>query len=291
MTVSPPSPPLRGLRALFANRGYRFALSWVVLVVMFVVFFQWFGRGSDQAGTVVPGPLRVLSSYFFLLPVAGVFGFLYLRMRRACAVNNRGLALMADGDLAGAAALYRRLARQWLGPRVVAHVNLGLVLLRLGDPRGAADAFAAIERKRGEAARLLKPMGASYLALCAALIGDLDSAQVWAEEARRRAANPSAVSRGHLVAEAVIRCRRSDSSGAARLLQERWGEIERSVTADFVRAFRVIRAFAIDTAGAPDCGSATDLIAGARPARSGEYVWLGAGWPEMAGYLASKGIA
>ena len=115
MTVSPPSPPLRGLRALFANRGYRFALSWVVLVVMFVVFFQWFGRGSDQAGTVVPGPLRVLSSYFFLLPVAGVFGFLYLRMRRACAVNNRGLALMADGDLSGAVRCAHRRSGQRAG--------------------------------------------------------------------------------------------------------------------------------------------------------------------------------
>ncbi len=134
-------------------------------------------------------------------------------------------------------------------------------------------------------------MGAALIALCNALAGNLDAAEWWVEEARRRSASPTCATRVHLAAEAILRCRRGDPAGASRLLDQTWGEIERSTGADLVRGFRIVPAFAAESAGGPSATSAGDLIAGARPFRAGEYAWLGAGWPEMARYLEAKGFA
>ena len=71
----------------------------------------------------------------------------------------------------------------------------------------------------------------------------------------------------------------------------RWTELERSTAADLVRAFRVIRAFAAEQAGGDAAVQSSDLLAGARPFRAGEYAWIGVRWPELARYLAARGFA
>jgi hypothetical protein len=110
-------------------------------------------------------------------------------------------------------------------------------------------------------------------------------------EARRRTASPSATTRVHLAAEAIVRLRRGEAVCAVQLLDQAWDEIERSTAADLVRGFRVVRAFAGETAGGTATASSSDFLAGVRPFRHGEFAWLGAGWPEMGRYLEAKGFA
>ncbi len=293
----PPRTPWQRWRDALANPGYRLLLLWVILILMFVVSYQLFASHGNGSGARRPealgsqdGPwLTILVPYLPLLGVVAFVGLAYARSWRLAAVNKRGVDLMARGESAAAAEIFRGLARTPLGPRGVANLNLGLALLRLGDLRGALEAFALSERRR-TVSKAYRPMGAAFIALCSALLGELDASERWVEEARKRSASPAANTRVHLAAEAIVRCRRGDVDGAARLLHQTWGEIERSTAADLVRAFRIVRAFAGESAGGPFAASANDLVAGARPFRAGEYAWLGAGWPEMARYLEARGF-
>lgn len=293
MPPLPPRSPGQRVRDAFANPFSRTVILWVFLVVMFVVLWQVFaeaGRnGGPQGESTPPGMWSsVLVQYVPILFVAAVFGLVYWRFRRFAEGNKRAVDLMAQGDAAGAAEAFRRLARAPLAPSGVARFNLGLALLRVGDLRGALDALASAERSRTKA---LKPAIASMIALCDALAGDLDAADGWIAEARRRAASPASATRFHVAAEAIVRLRRGDATGSARLFEQTWGELERSTAADVVRALRVVRAFAVEHAGGSAAAGAADLLAGARPFRPGEYAWIAAGWPEMSRYLAEKGFA
>jgi len=293
----PPLPPrtlVQRVRDVLANPVSRTAILWVVLLVMFVVLWQAFGRGAPAAGDAAEGTppppdmwRSILTQLAPVLVVPVVFGLFYWRLHRFAAANKRAVDLMAGGEAAAAADAFRRLARTPLAPVGVARFNLGLALLRLGDVRGALDAFAAAERSRAKA---LRPAIAALIALCDALAGDLDAADRWVAEARQRTASPSSTSRVHLAAEAIVRLRRGDASGAVRLFDETWGELERCTSADLVRAFRVVRAFAAERTGGAAAAQAADLLAGARPFRAGEYAWLAAAWPEMASYLAANGF-
>jgi hypothetical protein len=267
-------------------------LLWVLLLGSFVVFWRVFQANPvpSDASTASPGLWRNLQ-FLPIFVIAAILGLAYWRARRFAAANKRGVDLMAAGDSAAAAEIFAPLARKWLAPVTVAQVNLGLARLRLADLRGAVEAFAAIERGHGALARAYRPMAAALVALCDAVLGELDAAEKWVAEAHRRTAKPTANTRVHLVAEAIVLIRRGDAASAARLLDQSWGEIERSTAADLVRAFRVVRALAGETAGGTAATSSGDFLAGARPFRPGEFAWLGVGWPEMTRYLEAKGFA
>lgn len=290
--MPPPRTPDRVRRGPLASPFGRVAILWAFLVAMFIGLWQLFSarapEGAEAPRAAAPSQgdfwVTVLAQWGPLLVLGAVFGAFYLRFRSFAAANKRAVDLLAQGDAAAAGEAFRRLARGWLAPRAVARFNLGLALLRLGDVRGARDAFAALE---GSRAKGLLPTSAALVALCDAVLGDVDAADQWAAEARRRAASPSATTRVHLAAEAVVRLRRGDAAGAARLFDETWGEIERCTSADLVRALRIVRALAADAAGRTGAG---ELLAGARPFRPGEYAWIAAGWPEMRRYLAEHGF-
>ncbi len=300
--MTPPLPPrtsFQRLRDALANQGIRIVVLWVFLIVMFVAFYQFFhatsGQGDRAAAPEAPVSqggmwVTILVQYIPLLALAAIVGLILWARQRFAATNKHGVDLMAQGDPAAAAEIFRNLSRKLLGPRTVAQVNLGFALLRLADLRGALDAFASVARG-GKLARAYKPAASALIALCCALAGDLDAAERWTEEARRQSASATSNTRLHLVAEAIARCRRGDPAAAARLLDETWGEIERSTAADLMRGVRILRAFAAESASGAAAASVGDLLAGARPFRPGEYAWLGAGWPEMARYLEAKGFA
>jgi hypothetical protein len=291
--MRPPLPPRPFARRLLDSSASRVVALWVVLLVMFLGLWQFFqagvtgGSAAQEIGREAASPWRnfaIANAPFYLL--LAFFGLMVWRIRRFNAENKRGAELMAAGSVAPAAEVFRRLSRARLAPKGIARLNLGMALLRLGDLAGSLEAFAGAERSR---LRLYRPLSASFLALAHAMRGDLDAADAWVAESVRRAASPSCVTRIHLAAEAIVRLRRGGAADAVRLLDERWGEIERSTTADLVRAFRIVRALAAATAGSP--AQVPDLLAGARPFRPGEYAWMGAGWPEMARYLAANGFA
>jgi hypothetical protein len=289
--ATPPLPHRRAgqrLRDALTSAMGRTFILWLVLVTMFVLLWRVF---QDDGASVASPELWRNLQLLPILAVAAIFGLVAWRGRSFAAANKRGVDLMASGDAAAAAELFARLARTWLAPVTVAQVNLGLARLRLADLRGAVEAFARVERGRGALARAYRPMAAAFVALCEAVLGDLGAAEEWVAEARRRTATPTVSVRVHLAAEAIVRLRRGDAVAAARLLDQTWGEIERSTSADLVRALRIVRALAGEKAGGAAAASSDELLAGARPFRAGEFAWLAAGWPEMARYLEAKGFA
>ena len=291
--MPPPLPPRSFARRLRDSAASRTIGLWIFLVMVFVGLWQYFqpsatgGGGTEELGNEAASPWRNFAianvPFCVVLVIVGVFLW---RVRRLNAGNKRGIDLMAIGEAGQAAEVFRGLSRAWFLPTVGPKLNLGFALVRLGDLDGAREALAAAERSR---TRWYRPVIASFLALCDALLGDLDAADAWVTESKRRASSPSSITRVHLAAEAIVRLRRGDALGAVQLLDASWGEIERSTAADMVRALRIVRAFAAESIGSP--ALVPDLLAGARPFRPGEYAWLGARWPEMARYLDANGFA
>jgi hypothetical protein len=256
----------------------------LLLVAVFAVAFVTY-RGA------LPGDASFDRVVVWLpLLFAVLFAGFYVVARRAARRNQRGLDRLAAGDLDAAAAIFRELSRGSVFAAPAA-CNLGLALLRMGDVRGALAAFAAAERAlRPRGRGLLAGLVAGSIALCDALLGDLDAAEAWSMAARARLTRPGHPSRLHLVAEALVLGRSGRDEAAARRLAECWGEIELTTSADLMRGVRLVRAYAVERAGGT-AGEVEALLAGARPFRPGEYAWLSAGWKEMEVWLALKGFA
>ena len=282
-----PPQPARSAR-LVPRVHWQLVAMWLLVV----------GAGGVAGGLAVtsatgaPGlaPQRALALTVAPVAVAVVlFAAIYLLARRAARWNQSGIDRLAAGEYEAAAVLFRDVARQ-VGFGAIGSFNLGMTLLRLADVRGALGAFAAAERGGGRRGRsMLGAAVAASLALCDALLGDLEAAEAWALEARRRVQRPGHVSRLHLVAEAIALERRGHDEAAARRLAESWGEIELTTTADLMRGIRLVRAYVVERAGGT-AGEVEALLAGARPFRPGEYAWLSAGWKEMEVWAAMKGF-
>lgn len=280
-----PPPPARG--SWLPRLQWPVLAIWLALVAVFTLsaFAGWSGGGESWASD--PRFLRFLA----WMPVLflAVFAGLYLSTRRAAHRNQEGIDRLASGELEAAAIVFRDVARR-SRHAVPGAFNLGLTLLRLADVRGALAAFAAAERAGGRRGRgLLAAAVAGDLALCYALLGELDAAEAWALEARRRVQRPGHPSRLHVVAEAVALDRRGHDEAAARRLAERWGELELTTSADLMRGLRLVRAYVLERAGGTP-GEVEALLAGARPFRRGEYAWLYAGWKELEVWAAVKGF-
>jgi hypothetical protein len=158
----------------------------------------------------------------------------------------------------------------------------------MADVRGALGAFAAAERgtrRRG----VLAAAVAGNVALCDALLGDLDASEGWATEARARLTRPGHPTRLHVVAEAIVLARRGQDEAAARRLAEGWGEVELTTSADLMRGIRLVRAYAVERAGG-SAGEVDALLSGARPFRRNEYAWLYGAWEELEVWAAVKGF-
>lgn len=286
-TLPLPPAPTRSA-ALLPGVRWQLIGIWLAALAALYGSFVVFDATAASSGIAQERYLRFIT--WAPLALLALFGAYFLRSRRSARRNQAGLDLLAARDLDGAAAAFRDVARQ-VAFATVAHFNLGLTLLRMADVRGALGAFAAAERAGGRRGRgLLGAAVAGDLALCDALLGELDAAEAWALEARRRVQRPGHANRLHIVAEAILFCRRGDAERAARRLAESWSEIELTTSADLARGLRLVRAYAVECAGGTN-GEVEAFLAGARPFKAGEYGWLSAGWKEMEVWLAVKGFA
>lgn len=288
-TLSLPPRPPRSAR-IVPRVHWQVVATWLLVVVVGGLAGGLAASGG-AAGSSWLTPQRAVA--FTVAPVAvavALSAALYLLARRAARWNQAGIDRLAAGQHEAAALLFRDVARQ-VGFGATGAFNLGMTLLRLADVRGALGAFAAVERAGGRRGRsVLGAAVAGNLALCDALLGDLEAAEAWSLEARRRVQRPGHANRLHLVAEAVALERRGHDEAAARRLAEGWGEIELTTSADLMRGIRLIRAYVVERAGGTP-GEVEALLAGARPFRPGEYAWLAGGWKELEVWLALKGFA
>ncbi|MFT3692096.1 MAG: hypothetical protein QM831_03075 [Kofleriaceae bacterium] len=216
----------------------------------------------------------------------------YQEFNSAC---SRALADLARGKLESARETFSEWARITKQPVVaaVSRHNLAWTLLRLGRLDDSRKLFVDNDRRYGHslATNLLFGTSGVDTALVHALLGDIATAEKWYAAAEQRRSLPSRPSFPAMLVltRAVIDCRAGDPAKAARLLDEQWLECEVSMTGAEMRPLRVIRAFAIATAGGPrDAGLADHLIAAVRPiAYANEFTFLGVAWPEMEAFLAA----
>jgi hypothetical protein len=253
-------------------------LAWI-LVAMLVGVAVLFGRAGKIGHAIVIGGVPLLLA----------FGITYVK-RVVYRANRRGDFMRdahaaqeaaARGDLQSARMLYDR----WrtcdvddvaLGATmltVAAEIRLGL----FKDAIATAKAYSRQPR--------LPPQLTAQLAIAHALSGDVEGARGWLARTPHSPADLTEMPVASLAfARAVIDCRTGRHADAAKHLDEHWPDIERTLRADSIPPYRVVRAFArahegVRSAGLVDAEMAT--------ARSTTVTYLGTSWPEMMTFLAA----
>lgn len=282
-----PLPPRSRLeRSRWENR-LRWLMPWAALLALAAILATAWEMVRPEGPVPLLGRMALAS---IGLLVAGLPIFCiacWWKRRNRGAREKEGLDRLAAGDAAAAERIFAQLTGTGTPlDQAAVLFDLGLARLSLGDLHGALEAFAGAERLR---VGYYRPILSACLALTFALDGQLQPADAWIAEASRRSRKLASLSRLHRAAQAIVLARRGDPGAGLRALEESWGEIERTTTADVVRGLRIVRAHLLEACVRAE--EAEALLAGARPFRTGEYVWLGAGWPEMAAYLAVRGFA
>jgi hypothetical protein len=211
--------------------------------------------------------------------------------RRFKPASEEGLSALARGELDRAARVYLPWTRRGVSAvRCVARHNLAAVRMRQGD---VEDAIALlVDNESGPLESGLGGPSAAQLALCLALAGEVERAAEWRVEADRRLGDTAAGRASGALARAVVDCRSGQVETAARELARVWPDVEAHLRAADVRPLLVVRAYATAAAGGPRAaGVAAAVLGEARPRFSGEFDWLGSGWPEMRIFLAAGGLA
>lgn len=274
------------------GQALRTIAVWLVLIAMFLTIYTSFGGGLGFSLSMFGGVIALVLLFFGVTVARNV-----REARRFQADNTEALAQSARGNHEAARATFSRWVEETHMARVVAVArhNLGWTLARMGKLDEAIEVATANEQHYLSQleATVLAPTSAIDLALYHALAGHLDDAEAWLARAAERHDKLSLPSVPAMAAfaRAALDCRAGRYADAAGALDERWSEYEAVLTGDTVRSLRLVRAFAKAAEGPRHAGVATIDIATLRPAFPDEYAMLTTTWPEMAGFLASNGLA
>jgi len=210
------------------------------------------------------------------------------RIRRFNRRNEHATRLLDAGRLEEAAAAFEENARRFPArvQRLVSLHNLGFVRLLRCDLEGAIELLGEVDRVRAPGLIQLRHNSAALLALAYALRGDEAAAEAWIEESRQRPGTPTPFSLAHVLAEAVLRCRRAQYAEAAEVLEVNRERLELHLRPELLAALPALRAFAAPgrrpgPRGATPREAAREAVAG--PA------FLGARWPAMERLLSGRG--
>lgn len=277
------------------SQGIRTLLLWVVLIVMFAAIYFMFDGASPESR----GITRLLG--WLLVPLAAVMALIVIfrvrEMRRFRVENNAAAVMLAKGELERARGVFQTWVDRGMGPvpASVARRNLGWTLMRMGKLRDALGVLEDSEAQQGQGIRSVDMYATTALdlTLLHALLGDVSAAESWmAKVAGREPAGPQPWYLGvKAFARAVLDCRAGRTEEAARVLDDRWAELEAVLTGEILRPLRVVRAFAHAGAGPRGAGIPEMQLANTRPAYPGEYDFLGVDWPEMATFLAAQRLS
>jgi len=286
-------------------------LLWGLLIVMFLVIWQvlqpspssqstrpepvtapcedtWsFGRA-----TLVLGP--ILFSVFFVSWIVRAYGSARTFNREA----DPGLVALAERRLSVAAETFEALAAKHAkkpGHAAAAWTNVALTQLAAGQLDLALQSLARVERTLGlPRASGVRLRAAQELVLVHALTGDLETAQRWADDARKRLAatldNRNYYGARLCLGEAIVAIRRGDSAGAISLLEKNWLVLRATLDANAMRVAEVVRAFAEVGGGVRQYNVVQERLIRVEPVIGTEFGFLGARWPEMQAFLVAHGM-
>jgi len=189
---------------------------WVVLIVLFVAFYQFFSVTDANPGAGPTAANNRLGNFGILaiaVPVSlAAFSFVLLRVRKGQRLNNEGVALMSQGRIAAALEKFKT-AEAVLKSNPLIPYNCGGAQLSMWR---LADAVRDYERAgKSRFSRNLQHLIAPQLALANALQGKGAASARWLNEALKLA-NEAAP--GAILAQAVMACRAGRFQDASPLL-------------------------------------------------------------------------
>ncbi len=250
-------------------------------------------------GTVMPphGLLLGLGGGAFLTYLIGLTAVAMTRMRRFATENNLALGALGRGELAKAHEVFASWATsQDATISAVARHNLGWTLMLEGRADDAVTILedAAEHYRRGLTRVAMLPTTRVDAALCHALLGKVDLAEIWyakAEEPVKAPPHPTFPGMKALV-RGIIDCRDGRAAEAIVALDHAWTEHEPTMTGETLRVMRIVRAFACAAADGPRNQGLVERVLGDMKLRyEREFAFLGGSWPEMAAFLAAHGLA
>ncbi|MBL9027696.1 MAG: hypothetical protein JNL21_36235 [Myxococcales bacterium] len=277
-------------------------LLWIVLIALFAAI--WSLVGEDKGGTPPPEPSRFGGWWLGLLPSGLVFAFAvyFFRTyrqsidfnlaleagRRAMAERRFGDAARAFGEVAAAhekQPLYSAAARSQTAGACLASGNL-VEARRL---------YTELERIRSLVfTSSVRLQAAIQLGMTNALLGDLETAAAWTEEARGRLRKTKDDRLGAAsllcVVDAVIALRRGRRADALKLLESNWLLLREVLSANQMRVVEVIRSFAEASAVLREHNAVSARLVRIEPVQPGEFAYLGVAWPEMKTFLDAHGL-
>jgi hypothetical protein len=284
-----------------SGQGMKTLALWLVLIILFLVIWQFLGPGPEQGAPATPEAPKETTSFGWLsfLPLVVVvvlLAFFFRTYRVAVGFNvaqEPARRASAERRFADAAKSYVEVAERYrkqplyaLAARYAAAVST----LASGDLHQARTLFADIERNKTflftSSVRL---QAAIQLAAVNALLGETDVGERWAAEARRRLAKTEEdrLSAAALLcwAEAMLLVRRGKSKEGVALLEKNWMSLREVLSANQLRVVEVVRAFAESAGGPREYGPVGDRLVRIEPVTPGEFAFLGACWPEMRSFL------
>jgi tetratricopeptide (TPR) repeat protein len=293
--VQPPKERHLRLSAPASASGKTIGL-WVVLIVLFVAFYNFFRSASPDGEASAPSDSGSgfsawsLVNWLFWPVVIAFFAVLLRQGMRWWRINEKGRAYLSYGDFESAIQVFDGVARKAKGAvRAEAVVHLGLVALRRGELERALSLFTQAESSQLLAQHPgLSPTLPGLLSFCESLLGDLAAARKWLEVAHARGAQ---VASGYsLLAEVALLCREGHLAAAAKIVDTRWREAERSSVWE-TKVLRLLKAFALDGLEAAEHETARyEALAGLRPFRRGELDLLAADWPKLRDFMTGEGL-
>ncbi len=244
-------------------------------------FVAWIGLVMATFGILFLGTPLIA-----LIPLAPSL-FLIWRLRRSIVRTNQqnqdGITLLAAGEYDDAALIFDDLSRnRWGWSHAVFVLNRAVVYRMEGRPQRALSLLNAVETSGRMTTRAMRPLVPNlYIetALCHGVVGNLERAASYVEQARQRL--PHRGDGRLLLVEAIIWIRNGDAELALRHMASRWRHAEGALTGASLKALRIICAFAHEQAGNSGSDDFRLMLAGVHPWTEGELLWLTATWSEM----------
>jgi len=288
----PPPPPEPAAK----RTNWKTLLGWLVLVAMFIAFYQLFSTPSPSGAppaAPAPRPTPWLSYVLWgavLVALAWFVSFVRASNRSA-ELFRRGAELMSLRKFVEAEAVYvegRARYRFFSSLRATFDHNIGVCALYRCEFDRAVELLEQARSVIGPWTAVLRYAASSQLALVHSLRGDVDAAARLLAEAESRGAERD---RSALyLPRAIIACRKGEHEQVSVDLEGRWQDLETTQTGTAMRALRLLRAYALAHLGPRGAGQVEQLIAPLRPSEPGEFAHFAAAWPEMAAFLQAHGL-
>jgi len=201
-----------------------------------------------------------------------------------------GDAMTAQREFAEARAKVR-----WPGfLRRLGDYNRAFALIRQGEFAAAIELLSDLDQRGG----VLNLDGAiaGAFALAHALAGNVELAEDWLAETRRRygqyrASGVRVPAFAFALSEAAVQLRAGQAEIVSNRLANEWTQLENSVTGNILRPMRVLRAFALAQSSGPrDAALVDSLVAALRGTSTRDIDYLGAAWPEMHVFMSAHDL-